>query len=253
MSSNIRRIEESFLKQMDEQLKYSQEKRTNIRRIEESFLKQMDALLKYSQEKRNANFLISNLLNEEFKCVKERKDINKQNIHQLENLIGDSLSKTNDFEKKRENVIQALKSFDPSQFSWEIYYNFIEKGYTRNLVIENELFEILIICWEKDCLTPIHDHPSDGCWIVGLEGNIFEEKFKKNPDETLTKISQSGLCEGEIGWIHDCVGVHSVGNSSNDKRAATLHLYSPPIKKCSAYQENGSKTIRNLNYFSKSC
>jgi cysteine dioxygenase len=158
-----------------------------------------------------------------------------------------------DIELKRENVICVLKSADPSQFCWEKYYNFIEKGYTRNLVIGNELFELMVICWDRECQTPIHDHPSDGCWMTGIAGELSEDKFRMNPDNSLTQIAHTSVKEGEIVYIHDCIGLHSVGNSFKDQQAVTLHLYSPPIKKCHAYTENGTKTVRNLKYYSNFC
>ena len=210
--------------------------------------RQIETITRYQETK---NLLSEKLPNQEnINISRDRKEIKLKDLHQLEKIIKESLSKTMDFEKKREYVIQGLKAFDPCQFSWEKYFNFNEKGgYARNLVLENELFELLIICWDKDCITPIHDHPSDGCWMIGVEGKIFEEKFIKNKDESLTKTSHSTLGEREIAWIHDYVGYHTVGNVSKDKRAVTLHIYSPPIRMCNCYEKNGAKIMRTLKNF----
>ena len=220
----------------------------NLRKNDDIFLKQREQKLKCHQEMRLMK--ISNFLRENhLKRWCDRKEIDGESINHIENLLNESLRKTDDFEEKKENVINAFKEFNPCQYSWEKYYNFIDKGYTRNLVIENDLFELMIICWDKDCKTSIHDHPSDGCWMIGLEGRIFEEKFSKNTDKTLSKSCQSEFGEGEIAWIHDSIGFHAVGNMSKFKKAATLHLYSPPIRICNSYQKNGSTTSRNMKYY----
>ncbi len=178
---------------------------------------------------------------EEITYFKEKKEITHEELKSLETHINEALTKTSEIEKMRENVIDSLKKFNPAQFSWKKYFSFKDKQYTRNLVLQNELFELLIICWDYDCQTPIHDHPSNGCWMFGVKGRFNEEKFVSNMDEELVKICHSELQEGDIAYIHDSIGLHSVGNSSKRERAVTLHLYSPPIKKCYVYKEDGAK------------
>jgi cysteine dioxygenase len=190
---------------------------------------------------------------EERQSKNEKKELNQTTLTLFELQLIEALQKSNDIEKKRENVILALNFLDPCQFIWDKYYNFIDKGYTRNLVIENELFELIILCWDKECQTPIHDHPSDGCWMTGIEGQLTETKFKKTSEESLTSFSHSTVHQGEIVYIHDYIGLHSIRNDSKEQRAVTLHLYSPPIRKCCAYQENGCKVDRTLKYYSKNC
>ena len=181
--------------------------------------------------------------------LRAKKEISPHILLTLDRLITEGLTKSKEIDILRENVIHSLKSLNLNEFSWHKYFNFKEKEYTRNLVLQNELYELLIICWDRDCQTPIHDHPSDGCWMVGVEGSIYEEKFiATNSKDELIRISLSDLSEGEIAYIHDCIGLHSVGNSSKVQRAVTLHLYSPPIKKCYSYNKEGLKSLRTLRY-----
>jgi cysteine dioxygenase len=178
---------------------------------------------------------------EEITSFKEKREITHEELKSLETHINEGLTKTSEIAKMRENVIDSLKKFDPAQYSWQKYFSFKDKQYTRNLVLQNELFELLIICWDYDCQTPIHDHPSNGCWMFGVKGRFNEEKFVANSEGELVKISHAELQEGDIAYIHDSIGLHSVGNSSKQERAVTLHLYSPPIKKCYVYKEDGVK------------
>ncbi len=40
------------------------------------------------------------------------------------------------------------------------------------------------------------------------------------------------------------VGLHAVGNASTERRAASLHLYAPPIRSCLAYTGAGGRFVR---------
>ena len=45
---------------------------------------------------------------------------------------------------------------------------------------------ILILFWEKDApKSPIHDHPCDGCFVVGLDGQLQETRYNQLEDKTL--------------------------------------------------------------------
>jgi len=142
--------------------------------------------------------------------------------------------------------------FDPHKYSWKKYHHFKEKEYTRNLVIGNNLFELMILCWSPQSGAPIHDHPSDGCWMIGVQGSILEERYKRDEDsQELKKTSTTILSQGDISYMHNYIGYHSVGNHSKTENAVTLHIYSPPIRKCHIFEENGEKTLKSCHYFSK--
>ena len=50
--------------------------------------------------------------------------------------------------------------FDYSKFSPK------SSSYSRNRIFNNESFEILILAWNKDSKTPLHDHPENGCVLL---------------------------------------------------------------------------------------
>ena len=101
------------------------------------------------------------------------------------------------------------------------YVNYSNKGYTRNKVYKNNLFEIYIMCWKPGQQSIRHKHPINGCLMKVLEGSLIEERYgvhksllhtyKKN-DITFIKGNEE----------------HIINNRSKTKNLITLHIYSPP-------------------------
>mmetsp|Transcript_4696 Transcript_4696/g.6803 ORF Transcript_4696/g.6803 Transcript_4696/m.6803 type:complete len:270 (-) Transcript_4696:73-882(-) len=107
------------------------------------------------------------------------------------------------------------------------------KNYTRNLIsTDGKLYTLLLLCWNPGKESPIHDHPSDGCWMKTCEGRVRECRYTMGDDDMLECIKDSVYEDSEIAYIRDSMGYHKVGNPSTTKRSMTLHLYCPPFDKC---------------------
>ena len=52
-----------------------------------------------------------------------------------------------------------------------------EKPYTRNCLINNDKFTVLLLCWNPNVKSAIHDHPCDACFIKVIRGCIKETKY----------------------------------------------------------------------------
>ena len=119
--------------------------------------------------------------------------------------------------------------FDVATDDWLKYAIFnAEKPYTRNLIsTDHETYTLLLLCWNPEQESPIHDHPSDGCWLQVLDGSIKEVRY----DKELKTIAEFEYNHGELSYITDNIGYHKI-SSSNKKRAVTLHLYAPPFDTC---------------------
>jgi len=143
-------------------------------------------------------------------------------------------------------------------------YTFIteEKNYTRNLIsTDDETYTLLLLCWNPNKSSPIHDHPCDGCWMRVLQGSINEKRYKINGSTTTTTTTTTNkelICtkdstfqEGEIAFIDDHLGLHKVGNQGKEL-AISMHLYSPPFGKCRIWmdEKNGENSCisRMHNY-----
>jgi len=126
---------------------------------------------------------------------------------------------------KLKNMSKILLEYNGND--WEQYKKFCEKGYTRNLAFRNELFEILIICWNKNQESCIHDHPENGCIVKILKGSLIEECYTQNNDE-MKMISTNELKIGSTSYQEGKDGLHKIINPNPNECAVTIHVYSPP-------------------------
>jgi len=131
-------------------------------------------------------------------------------------------------------------------------YTFIteDKKYTRNLIsTDDETYTLLLLCWNPNKASPIHDHPCDGCWMKILQGGINEKRYRLDENQQeLICTKDSTFREGEIAFIDDHLGLHKVGNEGNEL-ALSMHLYSPPFGKCRIWmdeRDGGNSSIAHM-------
>jgi Cysteine dioxygenase type I len=139
-------------------------------------------------------------------------------------------------------------------------------SYTRNLIATDGVsFTLLLLCWNPNCYSPIHNHPGDGCWMRVVSGAIHEVRYTQpsgldhsqllqhttkqlhqlNARDNVQSSSAGSLLvqthERTLGpnngvvFIADDLGYHKVGNPSRTIPAMSLHLYSPPPQSCRAW------------------
>jgi len=135
------------------------------------------------------------------------------------------------------------------------------RNYTRNLIAtDHETFTLLLLCWNPNRESPIHDHPCDGCWMKVCRGQVQEcryvdndspiyaneEEKREEKGTSLQCISNQTASEGDIVFIQDSLGYHKIGNPSKTTLAVSLHLYAPPFQTCRIwYNENCKKPIQS--------
>lgn len=112
--------------------------------------------------------------------------------------------------------------------------------YTRNCIVENEKFELILLCWEKGQITPIHDHGGEECWVKIIEGEFRETIYKVNESGELNVVKSTTSKAGDITYMVDFMGCHSLENLS-ETRSMSLHLYAKPIRHCNAFDEDSRK------------
>ena len=86
------------------------------------------------------------------------------------------------------------------------------------------------MCWERNQLSPIHDHFGSNCWIKVLDGQLHQFEYNVEHEGAKTSLavaSQEVLSVEEVSCIGGA-GVHRVGNPSSDQVVVSLHVYSPP-------------------------
>lgn len=100
---------------------------------------------------------------------------------------------------------------------------FIEpnKNYTRNLIsTDHQTYTLLLLCWNPTKVSPIHDHPCNGCWMRVLKGTVNEKRYCKSEDGShLMCTSDRTFVEGQNTFIKDSLGYHRIGNEGGEVSA----------------------------------
>jgi len=147
--------------------------------------------------------------------------------------------------------------------------------YTRNLIWETKHYALILLTWnpgkigENNKIIPnqsvIHTHGGSKCWARVLANKMNEKKYDMIPfgadedtEETidvnelynkknkkpgkLRKYSDQTASEGEVLYINDSIGMHSLGNPT-ERYSYTLHCYAPGIKTCKYFTKD-DKNLR---------
>lgn len=138
-------------------------------------------------------------------------------------------SNTEDYVKVAKRMKLPVSDFTKYAF-WK------KDGYSRNCIIKTEAFELILICWKKSDITPIHGHDNQNCWVYQVDGNMTEIRYKKDQQGNLTECNRMQLEPGNLTFMHDSMGYHVLENTSEQK-SMTLHLYMNPINSCEIFND----------------
>ena len=115
------------------------------------------------------------------------------------------------------NIVDSYEGND-----WNKYVKFDENYYNRSPIYLGDKFDIFVISWKKGQKSKIHDHPSRGCLMKVLKGELFENNYMK--DSLLTPISSMNLRQGQIGYKESNSILHEIYSAED---SVSLHVYSP--------------------------
>lgn len=104
---------------------------------------------------------------------------------------------------------------------WQDKVTFCDENYKRNVIHQEELFEILLICWKGGQCSGIHDHPHRGCLVKILKGCLNDEVFSPNNESFKNEYP----CQ-DVLHISNQTGVHKMENKCTED-AISLHIYAP--------------------------
>ena len=90
--------------------------------------------------------------------------------------------------------------------------------YTKYIIYSCDDFDIVLIKWQKDSFTRVHDHPDKGCIIKVLSGELIEECY----DNYLSLMNFNVLTKNMIGYK---IGKKVLHKLICKKEAVTLHIY----------------------------
>jgi len=114
---------------------------------------------------------------------------------------------------------------------WKKYVSFSDNKYKKNLVKKDDNLEMLIICWNNNQISGIHDHPSNGCILKVLDGELEEHEYSNNNKMHL--VNKNICKKNSIGYQEGKNGLHNIINK--DTKTVSLHIYSPPNYKLTFY------------------
>ena len=135
---------------------------------------------------------------------------------------------------KKGQKLKDLKSIleEYNGVDWKDYITFNNEKYTRNTVFINNNIELIIISWNNNQTSGIHDHPENGCLMKILQGELDEHNYEINENK-LNLLNIRNCKEGSIGYKEGELGLHNIINKDN--KTVSLHIYSPPNYKSKKY------------------
>lgn len=133
---------------------------------------------------------------------------------------------------RKVNICSYYKLFNYQyilkQYRTNDWENYLDKSklnkFQKNLIHRDTNFEIFLINWPVEYESKIHNHASNGCLMKILQGNLQEKIYSNQLDLLENNIKN----EGDISYIDDFIGYHSI-NNDRDFNANTIHVYSPPL------------------------
>jgi len=181
----------------------------------------------------------------------------KRDLQQLVEALQEELEKGKDLNR----LYNIMMSYDASGNEWKRYeYWDDKKKYTRNLIAEiPDCFGLMLLCWNSEKASPIHNHAGSECFMKVLQGSIMERQYvirggegdgsvdkdamqqqqsvaenSRIPRSDIILTNEKTYTAGSCTFINDSLGVHAISNPSSE-RAVTLHCYIPAYDACKSW------------------
>jgi len=128
-----------------------------------------------------------------------------------------------------------------------------KKGeYTRHLIEALPgRFNMLVMLWDKDSITPVHSHGGSYSFVKILSGQASEQYFDNpnNDDEDCEmKLTTDAVRNpGDISIINDDVAVHVLG--APKERFVSLHIYLPGYTANWVWDDDKHSKDKHIGHF----
>jgi cysteine dioxygenase len=188
--------------------------------------------------------------------------------------IGDLVSTLRDLEKApitRDRILSYLSETEVDRTSLEPYAHFEKDLYTRNLIYQDPLLEVMALCWSPGQKTVIHTHNGQLGWMSVERGALAVINYKWLGCNAADNQNVAGIdclagateldldrrevqeCYpgGPINTVDKVQTIHQVVLQGREP-AISIHVYSRPIESCVAFDlENKKCYRRQLSFYSK--
>ena len=126
------------------------------------------------------------------------------------------------------------------------FAQFVPGRYTRHLVHKDDNVEILVLCWARGAVAPIHGHEGEYCWARVERGRLAFASYREASRAPLTLEPLGPAVEGGPGYVDGPADIHAVSNPTElGEDAVSVHVYCRPYDECDIYDtEQG--TVRRV-------
>jgi len=136
--------------------------------------------------------------------------------------IRDYLATLQDYNlRSHADIIQTMIAAESEAASSSC--DFCGDHYSRRIIHQVNDFDIVLIGWQPGQLSPIHDHPTNGCIVYPISGTLSEWRY----DQDLNQISNCHLSSPSYTYIDNGICIHKLGNEDRHENAVSVHIYSP--------------------------
>ncbi len=133
--------------------------------------------------------------------------------------------------------LDILKSIKLPEEEWSRFCSWKEDGYTRNCISNCDAYELILMCWNKDQHSPIHNYDFQEGWIKVLQGELSIDIFKIDHNSLSCALDETVVVsEREYIYLNDSMGFHRVRNSGGGK-TVSLHLHSERVQKWEVFED----------------
>ena len=134
------------------------------------------------------------------------------------------------------NMMDVLQRLIIAEEDISEHASFSEHGYSRNIVVRDKLFEILMICWKSGQRSLIHDHGDSLGGVKIIRGILTESLFTPALNGMIKPVASIDYRMGDV-QIEDRSTIHQVSNLQPGRcDAISLHVYLPPLGRMNIYK-----------------
>ncbi len=128
---------------------------------------------------------------------------------------------------------------------------YCSEAYARNLLFKNELFEAILLCWQDEQRTSVHNHGRSYGVVRIVEGTMREEIFRRLEGDRVERTTMLDHAAGALS-VAPVGMIHRLGNAGGaGTRLLTLHFYAGPLDVMDVFDlETGTAHSQPMRYLS---
>ena len=165
----------------------------------------------------------------------------------------------------KQKIYDYLVAYEIRPEDLERYKRWEPDRHTRNKIFRNDMIEVMLICWPKGAVTPLHTHNGQLGWMTMIEGKLLVENYRKvdcnRPENQqvvgmdclagATRIEMQHLGNelaipgGPLNTVDKTQTIHRIRNNAEwNENAVSMHVYSRPIDSCVVFDMEAQRCYR---------